>query len=53
MSLLEINKLQIQLIQESSLVASEWIASYSAHFRNLIKRRVINVEEIKLELYSH
>ncbi|MGM0509000.1 MAG: hypothetical protein ACQERZ_07575 [Fusobacteriota bacterium] len=53
MGLLEINKMQIELIKESGLIAQDWIRSYSAHFRKLIQRRGRNIEIIKKELYKN
>jgi len=51
MSLFDINTIQIQLIRESDLEPSEWIKKYSAHFRTIIKKGVVNVNEIKFYLY--
>lgn len=51
MSLLDINTIQIQLIKESDLDASEWIKKHSAHFRTIIKKGVININDIKFYLY--
>ncbi len=51
MSLLDINTIQIRLIKDSDLKACEWIQEYSAHFREIIKKGVINIDEIKFHLY--
>lgn len=52
MSLLEINKIQINLIKESKMESSDWIKRYSEKFRKIVESGVIEIDKIKNELYK-
>lgn len=51
MDLEDCNRLQVQLIRESSLEPISWIERHSANFRKIISEGVFGIEEIKGILY--
>ena len=48
----DILRMQVELIQESSLEVQEWINIHAARFRNIIeKNKYISKEKMKEDLY--